>query len=65
MLVEFFFSNLVFAMLHQGIFDRQPTFECHFLSYKRVIELTMLCNVNKAQVYIFNVKVKIPVLDLK
>lgn len=42
----------------------QPEFDCHSLSYERVTNLTILWNVSKAFVYIFNVKVKILVLDL-
>lgn len=43
----------------------QPEFDCHSLSYERVTNLTILWNVSKAFVYIFNVKVKTPVVDRK
>lgn len=45
------------------MFNRQPKFESHSLSYKQ--ELTILCYTNKAFVYILKVGLKIPVLHQK
>lgn len=37
---KYFFSILIFRMLQEGIFNRQPKFFCHSLSYKLYLKFS-------------------------
>ena len=50
------FPILIFTMLQKGIFNRQPKFESHLLSYKRVTELEILRYVNRVKISVLNLK---------
>ena len=63
-LVKNYFFDLNVYNASVRHFNGQPKFDCHLLNYKRVTKLTILRYENKAFVYILNVEVKIPIVDL-